>query len=124
MSQPTVVGLTIYADNGVLLDGGPVAAGPAVPCMAAAPAANMLPCCCWAGQLDIAAPCGCGYTLTVLRGDQLTFHATAQYDTGDWRDVTDASDLAEQREHGRDDRRERRHDCGAGRRHNHRRRVG
>jgi hypothetical protein len=88
VSQPTVVGLTIYADNGVLLDGGPVAVGPAVPCMAATPAADMLPCCCWEGQAGMAAPCRCGYTLTVLRGDQLRFHATAQYDTGDWRDVT------------------------------------
>jgi hypothetical protein len=36
-----------------------------------------------------ASPCfDCGIGVTVLRGDQLAFQATAHYDTGDWRDVT------------------------------------
>jgi hypothetical protein len=30
----------------------------------------------------------CGFTITVLRGDQLPWYATAFYDTGTWRDVT------------------------------------
>ncbi len=67
VTEPTVVGLSIYADNGgypVIL-GRPVdATGAPIPCF------------------------DCGYTLTVLKGDELAFHATAQYDTGEWRDVT------------------------------------
>lgn len=36
-----------------------------------------------------ALPCfECGYLLTVLRGDEIQFTATARYDTGDWEDVT------------------------------------
>jgi len=68
VTEPTVVGLSIYADNG----GFPVVLGRPVDATGAP-----IPC------LD------CGYTLTVLKGDQLKFHATAQYDTGEWRDVTD-----------------------------------
>jgi hypothetical protein len=38
-----------------------------------------------------ASPCfDCGAAVTVLRGDQLRFQATAHYDTGEWRDVTDS----------------------------------
>jgi hypothetical protein len=90
VTQPTVVALSIYADNGVIavFNADPVTGGIAVPCNAAPTTASL---CCCPGPLDAAgsAPCGCGYSLTVLRGDQLKFHATAQYDTGDWRDVTD-----------------------------------
>jgi hypothetical protein len=32
----------------------------------------------------------CGFTITVLRHDQLQWYATAFYDTGTWRDVTPA----------------------------------
>jgi len=68
VTEPTVVSLSIYADNGgypVIL-GRPVdATGAPIPCF------------------------DCGYALTVLKGDELKFHATAQYDTGEWRDVSD-----------------------------------
>jgi Bacterial Ig-like domain (group 2)/CARDB len=67
VTEPTVVGLSIYADNG----GFPVILGRPV-----GPDGAPLVC------LD------CSYGLTVLRGDTLKFHATAQYDTGEWRDVT------------------------------------
>ncbi len=34
-------------------------------------------------------PCfDCGAAVTVLRGDKITFQATAHYDTGEWREVT------------------------------------
>jgi len=34
-------------------------------------------------------PCpDCGYSLAILTGDTLPFQATARYDTGEWRDVT------------------------------------
>ncbi len=68
VTNPTVVDLSIYADNGFfpLLD-------------AAGAGAEALP----------PEPCvDCSYQLTVLLGDQLQFHATAFYDTGDWEDVT------------------------------------
>jgi hypothetical protein len=38
---------------------------------------------------DAAFPCfECGYPVTMLRGDELQFVATARYDTGEWEDVT------------------------------------
>lgn len=38
---------------------------------------------------DASPPCfDCGVAMTVLRGDTLSFQATAHYDTGEWRDVT------------------------------------
>jgi hypothetical protein len=43
------------------------------------------------GPIDSAAdaPCfECGYYLTLLRGDEVSFYATAHYDTGEWEDVT------------------------------------
>lgn len=34
-------------------------------------------------------PCyDCGYQVTILKGDELPFQATAAYDTGEWEDVT------------------------------------
>jgi len=40
---------------------------------------------------DATAPCfDCGAAVTVLRGDTVSFMATARYDTGEWRDVTKA----------------------------------
>jgi hypothetical protein len=95
VTQPTVIALSIYADNGgfAVIQGiakpAPVAEG--MPCLVAGPAMVGIgvPCCC-PGPLagDSAAPCRCNYAITVLRGDQLKFHATAQYDTGAWKDVT------------------------------------
>ncbi|MFI5394538.1 MAG: Ig-like domain-containing protein [Candidatus Binatia bacterium] len=95
VTQPTVIALSIYADNGgfVVLQNGsappPVASG--MPCLMAGPGMVGIgvPCCC-PGPLagNSAAPCQCNYAITVLRGDQLKFHATAQYDTGAWQDVT------------------------------------
>jgi len=66
VTQPTLDSLSIYAANVgyAAVDGGPVNGGVAIPCF------------------------GCGAALTVLRGDQLKFQATAHYDTGEWRDVT------------------------------------
>jgi hypothetical protein len=94
VTQPTVIGLTIYAENSgfpVVAMGGaapaPVASG--MPCLLAGPAdASGVPCCCPGPMLNSYAPCRCTYSITVLVGDQLTFHATAQYDTGTWKDVT------------------------------------
>lgn len=38
---------------------------------------------------DALFPCyDCGFVITLLRGDQLPFQAIAQYDTGEWEDVT------------------------------------
>jgi hypothetical protein len=89
VAEASVVSLSIYADNAVvsLANTDPVAGGVALPCLEAT--ADAIFCCC-SGPLDAvdAEPCGCGYSLTVLRSDQLRFHATAQYDTGDWREVT------------------------------------
>lgn len=95
VTQPTVVALSLYADNGGFpwLPGTavpePVASG--MPCSGAgAPPADIAAPCCCPGPLssDAAAPCRCTYAITVLRGDRLQFHATAQYDTGAWQDVT------------------------------------
>ena len=88
VTEPTVVSLSIYADTPVVTinGGGPVAGGVALPCVAAS--ADSALCCC-PGPIDPSgAPCGCGFSINVLRGDQVAFHATAQYDTGEWRDVT------------------------------------
>jgi hypothetical protein len=68
VTEPTIVSLSIYARNWgyPAVDGGPVRGG-----------------------ADAGAPCfDCGYALTVLRGDEVPFGATAQYDTGEWADVT------------------------------------
>ncbi|MGD0950014.1 MAG: Ig-like domain-containing protein [Candidatus Binatia bacterium] len=99
VTQPTVVAITIYAENsgipvvsantgGAGTAPAPVASGG--PCVAApsATAESVGPCCCPPPMLGVAAPCRCSYGLTVLVGDQLQFHATAQYDTGAWADVT------------------------------------
>jgi hypothetical protein len=90
VSEPTIVALSIYSDNGIVvfLDGGPARTDVAIPCafVDARPGA-----CCCPGPTAHAtvAPCDCGYSITVLRGDQIKFRATAQYETGDYRDVTD-----------------------------------
>jgi len=66
VDHATLDSLSIYPANvgyGAVA-GGPVSAGDAAPCF------------------------GCGAAVTVLRGDQVKFQATAHYDTGDWRDVT------------------------------------
>jgi hypothetical protein len=94
VTQPTVIGLTIYAENSglpVVATGGtapaPVASG--MPCLLEAPTdASGVPCCCPGPMLNSDAPCRCAYSINVLVGDQLHFHATAQYDTGEWKDVT------------------------------------
>jgi hypothetical protein len=88
VTEPTVTALSIYADNGIIafVDGGPQRVDVAIPCPFASADS---PCCC-PGPLagDALSPCNCGYTITVLRGDQVKFRATAQYDTGEFRDVT------------------------------------
>jgi hypothetical protein len=68
VTQPTLDSFSIYAANVgyVAVSGGPISAGMAPPCF------------------------NCEAALTVLRGDQLQFRATAHYDTGEWRDVTDS----------------------------------
>ena len=94
VTQPTVIGLTIYAENSgfpVVAMGGaaPVAVVSGMPCLMAAPSdASGAPCCCPGPMYNSDAPCRCTYSITVLVGDQLKFHATAQYDTGEWKDVT------------------------------------
>ena len=89
VGQPTVVSLSIYADNGIIafVDGGPQRVDVAIPCTFAPQGG---PCCCpGPGPLATTAnPCDCGYSFTVLRGDQVKFRATAQYDTGEFRDVS------------------------------------
>ncbi|MGH7290533.1 MAG: Ig-like domain-containing protein, partial [Myxococcota bacterium] len=67
VSQPTVVGLSIYASqlNYYAADGGPLRPGSDVPCFE------------------------CGYFITLLRGDTSQLAATAHYDTGEWEDVSD-----------------------------------
>ena len=71
VAEPTLIGLSIYTDQGVRIFELPPEPGPA-------------------GIAAIAEPCfDCGYSVTVLRGDELRFHATAQYDIGEWQDVTD-----------------------------------
>jgi len=88
VTEPTLTALSIYADNGIIafVDGGPQRVDVAIPCPFASADS---PCCC-PGPLagDALSPCNCGYTITVLRGDQVKFRATAQYDTGEFRDVT------------------------------------
>ncbi len=89
VTEPTVVALSIYADNGIiiLIDGGPVRDA-TIPCLEVAPGDS--PCCCPGPLADgTVNPCDCGYSITVLRGDEVKFRASAQYDTGDFRDVTD-----------------------------------
>ena len=90
VTQPTVIALSIYADNAVVAvkNDTAVPGGVAIPCGVAGPQADL--CCCPGPLASGGPPCGCGYSITVLRGDQLQFHATAQYDTGEWRDVTAA----------------------------------
>ena len=89
VSEPTVVSLSIYADNGIIafVDGGPQRVDVAIPCTFAPQGGS----CCCPGPGPLAAtinPCDCGYSFTVLRGDLVKFRATAQYDTGEFRDVT------------------------------------
>ncbi len=89
VTEPTVTALSIYADNGIIafVDGGPQRVDVAIPCAIASPSGQ---CCCPGPLYDAAVnPCDCGYSITVLRGDQVKFRATAQYDTGEFRDVTD-----------------------------------
>lgn len=73
VTEATVTMVSIYADQGVpiLIDvpgvvfpDGSAAGGRPEPCFA------------------------CGYTIPILRGDELHFHATAHYDTGEWQEVT------------------------------------
>ncbi|MBI1817633.1 MAG: Ig-like domain-containing protein [Deltaproteobacteria bacterium] len=67
VTEPSIVAISIYANNGgfAVVDSRVDANGTRPePCF------------------------DCGYTIPVLRGDQLKFQATAQYDTGAWRDVT------------------------------------
>ncbi len=66
VAQSSLVALSIYPANWgypALLDG-PVRPGADAPCF------------------------DCGYGLTVLKGEQIQFQATAHYDTGEWEDVT------------------------------------
>jgi hypothetical protein len=67
VEQPAIVSLSIYADDLAfpVFDGGPVRPEADAPCFE------------------------CGYFLTLLRGDDLQFRATAHYETGEWADVTD-----------------------------------
>jgi hypothetical protein len=87
VTEPTVVSLSIYADNGIIafVDGGPQRVDVAIPCTFAPQGGA---CCCPGPLATTISPCACGYSFTVLRGDQVRFRATAQYDTGDFRDVT------------------------------------
>src|SRR5262249_49637386 len=66
VTEPMVDSLSIYAANWGIdaVAGGPVPDGSMAPCF------------------------NCGIDVTVLRGDQIRFQATAHYDTGEWRDVT------------------------------------
>lgn len=66
VTQPTIVSLSVYPLNWSYryIDGGPIAVDAALPCFE------------------------CGYSFTLLRGDEVQFQATAHYDTGDWEDVT------------------------------------
>jgi hypothetical protein len=89
VTEPTVTALSIYADNGIIAFVGdtPQRVDVAIPCPIASAGA---PCCCPGPLADgTVSPCNCGYAITVLRGDQVKFRATAQYDTGDFRDVTE-----------------------------------
>lgn len=88
VTEPTVTALSIYADSGIIafVNGGPQRVDVAIPC----PIVQAGGLCCCPGPLADASinPCDCGYTITVLRGDQIKVRATAQYDTGEFRDVT------------------------------------
>lgn len=71
VTEPTLVQLTIYPTYGAqppvffpVFDDDPKPAGDALPCFE------------------------CGYPVTILKGDELQFVATARYDTGEWEDVT------------------------------------
>jgi hypothetical protein len=67
VDQPTIISLSIYPSNYAygVLRGGPIDSAADAPCFE------------------------CGYQLTLLRGDQVQFNATAHYDTGEWEDVTE-----------------------------------
>jgi hypothetical protein len=67
VAEATVVNLSIYTRNWgyPAVDGGPIMPGADVAC--------------W----------DCAWSVTVLIGDELQFGATAQYDTGEWEDVTE-----------------------------------
>jgi hypothetical protein len=67
VSEATIDSLSIYPKNYgyPVADGGPVRPGDALPCF------------------------DCGYSFTVLTGDEVPFGATAHYDTGEWEDVTE-----------------------------------
>ena len=67
VTEPTVVALSIYPGDWAfaVVDGGPLSGDRATPCFE------------------------CRSTITVLRGDEVHFRATAQYDTGFWEDVTE-----------------------------------
>ena len=91
VAAATVVDLSIYADGGVIAYAGaaPGTDGIAAPCVFDVPPPPGA-CCCAPPLADGSIPpCDCGYTIPVLRGDTVPFHATARYDTGDYRDVTD-----------------------------------
>lgn len=68
VTEPTVVAIDIYTTNWrlALVDTGT------------------------GGEATAMAEClGCGSLITVLRGDELQFKATARFDTGVWKDVSD-----------------------------------
>jgi hypothetical protein len=66
VTEPTVISLSVYPKDwsNVAAGGGPETDASGVPCF------------------------DCGYFISVLRGDAVPFGATAQYDTGEWEDVT------------------------------------
>lgn len=66
VNEATVESLSIYAGNVgyAAVDGGAVRDAASPPCF------------------------DCGAAVTVLRGDEISFQATAHYDTGEWREVT------------------------------------
>jgi hypothetical protein len=72
VTEPTLVSIFVYAEDGGV--GLPIPAAGGDPTTPA----------------DAPVPCpGCGgFTLTVLRGDEVPLHATGEYDTGIWRDLT------------------------------------
>lgn len=88
VTEPTITALSIYADSGIIafVDDSPQRVDVAIPC----PVTSAGSACCCPGPVagGTLSPCSCGYTITVLRGDQVKFRATAQYDTGEFRDVT------------------------------------
>ncbi len=66
VAESTLVSLSIYPGDIAYpaITGGPIASDGSSPCF------------------------DCGYSFTLLRGDMVSFHATAHYDTGEWREVT------------------------------------